>query len=73
MNAFHPDFIKTHYPDLFKDQIINSKISLGASNTVANLRKTKPNHGTLIGVQKATPVSLKPKEFMIFSRAGAPK
>ena len=73
MNAFHPDFMKTYYPEFLKEQIINSKVSVGASKTVAQLRKIKPNHGTLVGISKITPVALKPKDFLIYSRAGAPK
>jgi hypothetical protein len=39
---------------------------------VANARKTNPSHGTISGFSK-TRVSLKPLEFLIYSRAGVKK
>lgn len=73
MNAFHPEYIKTYYPDFMKDHILSSKGTMTMSKIVEEKRRANPSHGTLHGISKITPVALKPKDFMIFSRAGAPK
>lgn len=72
MNAFHPDFIKTHYPDLMKDHITSSKGSLALAQYVEKKRLENPTHGTIHGVTK-NPHRLMPKTFAVYSRAGMPK
>ena len=72
MNAFHKDFIKTHYPDLMKDHIQSSKNSLAMTQYVEKKRLEKPHHGTIQGVTK-NPQMLMPKTFAVYSRAGMPK
>ena len=72
MNAFHPEFIKTFYPDLLEGHKVTQRTSQSMTKVVARARKTKPSHGTMLGITKATPVSLKPLPFMIYSRAGMP-
>ena len=72
MNAFHPDFMKTHYPDFMKDHITSSRGSLAMTRYVENKRLEKPNHGTIQGVAK-NPQMLLPKTFAVYSRAGMPK
>ena len=72
MNAFHPDFIKVNYPDLLKDHVLSSKISLGMSKFVEEKRVDNPNHGRIKGVTK-TKDALLPKVFAVYSRAGMPK
>lgn len=73
MNAFHPEFIKTFYPDLMKEQIISSKGKIAMEQTMRKKRLEDADYGKVQRNPKKTPVSLKPLEFMIYSRAGAPK
>ena len=72
MNAFHPEFIKTHYPDLMKDHIQSSKNSLAMTQHVEKKRLEKPNHGTISGFSHTKEILL-PKTFAVYSRAGMPK
>ena len=71
MNAFHPEFIKTFYPDLMKEQIISSKGKIAMEQTMRKKRLENADYGKV--QRNKTMVSLKPLEFMIYSRAGAPK
>lgn len=71
INAFHPDYIKTYHPDLIKDITAGHAASTNMTKVVQETRKTKPSHGTMMGIApKKTPVSLKPLEYMTYSRAG---
>jgi hypothetical protein len=71
MNAFHPEFMKTFYPGFWTTAAVEARKSEIMSEIVSNTRKTKPHHGTMFGINnKVTPVSLKPLEFMTYSRAG---
>ena len=72
MNAFHPDFIKTYYPTLLNDHIISSRGKISMSEILEKKRAVKPTHVTLHGLSKKE-VSLKPLEFLVYSRAGMPK
>lgn len=72
INAFHPDFIKTYYPDFmqsFRVESRNKQSGQTLTEFVEKTRKKKPMHGTLSGISKKQ-ISIKPLEFMIFSRAG---
>ena len=71
MNAFHPEFIKTFYPDLMKEQIISSKGKIAMEQTMRKKRLENADYGKV--QRNKTMVSLKPLDFMIYSRAGAPK
>ena len=73
MNAFHPDYIKTYYPDLLKEQIISSKGKKSMEDVMRKKRLENADYGKVQRTPKATLVSLKPLEFMYYSRAGAPK
>lgn len=71
INAFHPDYIKTYHPNLIKEITSGQVASENMTRVVQQTRKTKPSHGTMMGIApKKTPVSLKPLEFMTYSRAG---
>ena len=71
INAFHPDYIKTYHPTLIKEITAGHVASSNMTKVVQETRKTKPSHGTMMGIApKRTPVSLKPLEFMTYSRAG---
>jgi hypothetical protein len=68
MNAFHPDYMKTFYPNFWGNAAAQAKKSQLMTDIVANTRKTKPSHGTISGFSKNR-VSLKPLQFLIYSRA----
>lgn len=55
INAFHPDYIATHYPNFLKDfrtQEANKKAAATLSRYVTKKRQTKPSHGTLFGISE---------------------
>ena len=72
MNAFHPDYVKTYMPEFLEALRIESRQTTAGqtlSTYVEETRKKKPMHGTLSGISKKQ-VSVKPLEFLYFSRAG---
>ena len=69
INCFHPDYIKTYMPDFLRDQILSSKNSQAMTKMLETTRAKKPTHGTLFGMSNKV-VSLKPTEYMTYSRAG---
>lgn len=72
MNAFHPDYVKTYMPEFLKAIRLESKQTTAGqtlSAYVEETRKQKPLHGTLSGISRKE-ISLKPLEFMYYSRAG---
>lgn len=72
INAFHPLYVKTYMPEFLKDLQVesrNTKAGQTLTTYVEKTRKKQPMHGTLSGVSKK-PVSIKPLEFMYYSRAG---
>jgi len=89
INAFHPDFIKTHMPDFMKDfrtHEANRQAAAAVSSYVTRKRKTTPSHGTLFGISDkvttvTTPahmhrpksVSLERTEYHTYAKAGMPK
>ena len=64
INAFHPDYMKTHEPK-FMDDLRTHEARRAASETlskhVTKVRKTKPTHGTVFGIER--------REFHIYARA----
>lgn len=72
INAFHPDYMKTHQPNFWKEFKRNAENSAKTTEAVHKLRKERPSHGTVFGVTSKS-VSLKPLEFLVYSRAGNPK
>jgi len=72
INAFHPDYIKTHQPEMLidRDSIGREKASRTLSKFVTKKRKKEPTWGFAGDLSKAKKVSLSPKEFLVFSRAG---
>lgn len=68
INAFHPDYMKTHEPDFMKSlrtHEANRQAAQTLTNHVEKVRKTKPTHGTVFGIAR--------KEFHIYQKAGMPK
>ena len=69
INAFHPDYVKTHMPDFLSSAIVESrqtKAGQTLSQYVEKKRKTNPTHGTIQGVSnKVIPAYMnRPKEMM---------
>jgi len=69
INAFHPDYMKTHEPNFMKEfrtHEANRQAAASLTNYVEKLRKKKPSHGTLYGIsKKVLPVhATRPKEMM---------
>lgn len=55
INAFHPDFVKTHMPEFMAAVRTESKqttIGQNVSKYVEKKRKTAPSHGTVLGISK---------------------
>jgi hypothetical protein len=55
INAFHPDFVKTHMPEFLtavKTDNTHAESATNLSKTVTKIRKTKPSHGQLVGISK---------------------
>lgn len=72
INAFHPLYVKTYMPEFLETLRTESRqTAAGQTLTtyVDETRKKKPMHGTLSGISKKV-VSIKPLEFMYYSRAG---
>ena len=57
------------YGSMFKTMNISARNSLTMSNSLDEARKTNKRHGTILGISKNV-VSLEPKEFIVYSRAG---
>jgi hypothetical protein len=56
INAFHPDFIKTHMPtfmDAFRTHDARREAAEALSEYVTKKRRIKPSHGQLTGISKA--------------------
>lgn len=69
MNAFHPDFIKTHMPEFMtgiRAESRQTKAGQMLSRHVEEKRKTVPSHGTVHGISKnPLPIhQMRPKEMM---------
>ncbi len=73
INAFHKDYMKKHEPKFMDSFIKSSQGSVTMSRIVEEKRKINPSHGTLLGISKIVAENLKPRDFMVYSRAGAPK
>ncbi len=72
INAFHPLYVKTYMPEFLTELRTESrqtKAGQTLTTYVEKTRKKKPMHGTLSGISKKQ-ISMKPLEFMYFSRAG---
>jgi len=72
INAFHPDYVKTYHPEFIESMRTESRQSAAGKTLtqfVDETRKKKPMHGTLSGISSKS-ISIKPLEFMYYSRAG---
>jgi hypothetical protein len=89
INAFHPDYMKTHMPDFMKDfrtHEANRNAAAAVSSYVTRQRKVKPSHGTVFGISEKVKavtapahmhrpkaVDLNRTEYHTYSKAGMPK
>jgi hypothetical protein len=89
IDAFHPDYMKTHEPNFMKDfrtHEANRQAAAAVSSYVTRQRKVKPSHGTVFGISEKVKavtapahmhrpkaVSLERTEYHTYSKAGAPK
>jgi hypothetical protein len=64
INAFQPEFMKTHYPDFMRDfrtHEANRQASAALTGYVARRRKEKPTYGTVFGISdKVQPSTVTP-------------
>lgn len=70
INAFHPDYVKTHMPEFLTDLRTESrqtKAGQTLSQHVEKKRETVPSHGTIHGISKnPLPIhQMRPKEMMV--------
>jgi hypothetical protein len=71
INAFHPDYMKTHEPrfmDSFRTHEANRKAAETLAKHVSNKRKKDPTYGYVHGVSK---IPLEMRTFHVYSKAGA--
>ena len=74
INAFHPDYMKTHEPNFWGTAVADASRSKTMSSIVSATRQKNPSHGTFLGISnKVTGVDLKPLDFLVYSRAGTAK
>lgn len=80
INAFHPEYMKTHEPNFMKDlrtHEANRQAAATLSNYVTKKRKKTPSHGTVFGIKRDLSMIeihnelLDRKPFRVYSRAGA--
>jgi hypothetical protein len=69
VNAFHPDYMKTHEPNFMKDfrtHEANRQAAATLSKHVEKVRLTKPSHGTLFGISDKVVDAhmMRPKQMM---------
>ena len=69
VNAFHPDYVKTHMPQFLSNIRFESKQTKAGqtlSRHVEKKRETVPSHGTILGIsKKVLPAhQMRPKEMM---------
>jgi len=82
INAFHPDYVKTHMPEFMTAVRIDAKkeeAGKGVSKYLNKRRETEPSHGTIFGISDKE-ASMSPKQMMLkrtefhtYSKAGMPK
>lgn len=67
INAFHPDYMKTHQPNFMKEfrtVEANRKAAQTLSQRVTKMREENPMHGY---------VDLAPRDFHVYQKAGMPR
>ena len=70
INAFHPDYLKTHEPNFmksFRTHDANQRAAETLAKHVAKKREVEPTYGYVHGVSK---IPLEMRTFHVYSRAG---
>ena len=71
VNAFHPDYVKTHMPEFLAHVKQQNKYEISSQNManfVTKKRKTEPAHGTFHGMTKPLHVMRAPEKLHIRSK-----
>ena len=69
INAFHPDYVKTHMPDfLSKVQIESTQYANGVINGGKSKAAREAKQGKTVNT-----INLDVKEFHVYNKAGLPK
>lgn len=78
INAFHPDYVQTYMPEFLSTLRSESTAKLNGEKYGARSRAVRENASITVNTISVFPktksrVSLKPTEFLIYSKAGMPK
>jgi hypothetical protein len=77
LNAFHPDYVKTYMPEFMSSIRAEAAAKANGEKFGAKSRATRENASVTVNTISTFPktkrVSLKPTDFLIYSRAGMPK
>jgi hypothetical protein len=78
VNAFHKDYVKTYMPEFLSNLRAESTAKLNGEKYGARSRAVRENASVTVNTISVFPktkarVSLKPTEFLVYSRAGMPK
>jgi hypothetical protein len=78
INAFSKDYVKTYMPEFLSNLRAESTAKLNGEKYGARSRAVRENASVTVNTISVFPktkarVSLKPTEFLVYSRAGMPK
>lgn len=77
INAFHPQYVETYMPEFLSSIRSESAAKENGQKYGSLSRATRENASVTVNTINAFPktkrVSLKPTEFIVYSRAGMPK
>lgn len=77
INAFHPDYVKTYHPEFISKLRTESEQVENGKKYGSQSRATRENASVTVNTISTFPktkrVSLKPTDFLVYSRAGMPK
>ena len=77
VNAFHPEYVQTYMPEFLSTIRTESMQRENGSKYGARSRATRENVSVTVNTISTFPktkrVSLKPTDFIVYSRAGMPK
>ena len=73
MNAFHPDYVRTHMPQFLSSiRIESSQHEHGVINGGKSKKSREKKRGKTVNTINVNKL-LAPKDFHVFNKAGAPK
>ena len=77
INCFHPDYVQTYMPEFLSTIRSESAAKLNGEKYGARSRAVRENASVTVNTISVFPktkrVSLKPTDFLVYSRAGMPK